>query len=117
MKIGQIVLVGVLAGPLAMGAALRPSLPADALQGKLNCSDFASQADAQAALLADPSDPNGLDQNNNGIACEEFFQTNPDATPPAAPGEKKNKNKNKKQQQQNATPTPETTETPTPEAG
>jgi hypothetical protein len=121
MKLGQIVLVGVLAGPLAMGAALRPSMPADALQGKLNCSDFASQADAQAALLADPSDPNGLDQNHNGIACEEFFQSNPDATPPAAAGAKNNKNKNKnkkqQQQQQNATPTPETTETPTPEAG
>jgi hypothetical protein len=36
----------------------------------LSCSDFKSQADAQAALRADPSDPNGLDKNRDGIACE-----------------------------------------------
>ena len=36
----------------------------------LNCSDFATQADAQAVYDATPGDPNGLDQNGNGIACE-----------------------------------------------
>ena len=36
-----------------------------------NCSDFASQADAQAVLRADPSDPNKLDQGGiPGVACE-----------------------------------------------
>ena len=35
-----------------------------------NCADFASQADAQAVLRADPSDPNGLDADSDGIACE-----------------------------------------------
>jgi hypothetical protein len=36
-----------------------------------NCPDFASQAEAQAHLRADPSDPDGLDGNDNdGIACE-----------------------------------------------
>jgi hypothetical protein len=41
------------------------------------CRDFASQANAQAVLRADPSDPNQLDTNpRNGIACEtnEAFQ-------------------------------------------
>jgi len=38
----------------------------------LNCSDFATQADAQAMLEADPSDPNGLDANHNGLACEDL---------------------------------------------
>lgn len=38
---------------------------------KYNCSDFANQAQAQAVLRADPSDPNQLDGNPpNGIACE-----------------------------------------------
>lgn len=38
---------------------------------RYNCGDFASQAQAQAVLRADPSDPNGLDGNDNdGIACE-----------------------------------------------
>lgn len=36
-----------------------------------NCTDFASQADAQAVLRADPSDPNKLDQGGiPGVACE-----------------------------------------------
>jgi LPXTG-motif cell wall-anchored protein len=36
-----------------------------------NCADFASQADAQAHLRADPRDPDGLDGNDDdGIACE-----------------------------------------------
>jgi hypothetical protein len=37
---------------------------------RYNCSDFASQAEAQAVLRADPSDPNRLDKDGNGVACE-----------------------------------------------
>jgi hypothetical protein len=33
-----------------------------------NCPDFASQADAQAVLRADPSDPNRLDADKDGIS-------------------------------------------------
>jgi excalibur calcium-binding domain-containing protein len=33
-----------------------------------NCSDYASQREAQAAL--EPGDPDGLDADNDGIACE-----------------------------------------------
>jgi Excalibur calcium-binding domain len=38
-----------------------------------NCADFKSQAEAQAALRADPTDPNRLDTDRprqDGIACE-----------------------------------------------
>jgi hypothetical protein len=35
-----------------------------------NCSDFASQAAAQRELRANPSDPNKLDTDKDGIACE-----------------------------------------------
>lgn len=36
-----------------------------------NCADFASQADAQAVLRADPADPNDLDHGGlPGVACE-----------------------------------------------
>jgi hypothetical protein len=35
-----------------------------------NCADFMSQADAQSVLRADPTDPNGLDRDVDGIACE-----------------------------------------------
>lgn len=35
-----------------------------------NCSDFQHQKDAQAILEQDPDDPNRLDGDNDGIACE-----------------------------------------------
>lgn len=35
-----------------------------------NCIHFASQAEAQAVLRADPSDPNRLDADDDGISCE-----------------------------------------------
>ena len=43
----------------------------------LDCADFASQAEAQATLDADTTDPNGLDADGDGIACEELFQSEP----------------------------------------
>lgn len=42
----------------------------------LNCSDFDTQAEAQAHLDADPSDPDGLDRDGDGIACENLPQGN-----------------------------------------
>ena len=45
-----------------------PLPPGDAL----NCDDFSSQEEAQAVLDSDPSDPNVLDGDNDGIACEDF---------------------------------------------
>lgn len=38
----------------------------------LDCKDFESQVDAQAELQRDPSDPNVLDEDNDGEACETF---------------------------------------------
>jgi len=35
-----------------------------------NCSDFDTQAEAQACLNADPTDPFNLDGDNDTIACE-----------------------------------------------
>lgn len=40
------------------------------LAGDLNCSDFQYQEDAQAVLDQDRSDPNHLDDDNDGVACE-----------------------------------------------
>ncbi|MDX3194565.1 excalibur calcium-binding domain-containing protein [Streptomyces sp. MN03-5084-2B] len=40
------------------------------LDGDKNCSDFEYQEDAQAVLDATPGDPNGLDRDKDGIACE-----------------------------------------------
>ncbi len=51
-------------------------------QGDLDCADFASQAEAQATFDADPTDPNGLDADNDGIACEETFSAPPTVAAP-----------------------------------
>lgn len=45
---------------------------ATASAADLDCADFPNQAAAQANLEANPSDPNGLDANDNGQACEDF---------------------------------------------
>jgi hypothetical protein len=39
-------------------------------QDDQNCEDFESQAAAQAHLRQDPSDPDRLDADNDGVACE-----------------------------------------------
>jgi uncharacterized protein YkwD len=47
-----------------------------------NCSDFTTQAAAQACFNADLSDPFGLDGNDNdGLACESLPVPTPEATP------------------------------------
>lgn len=37
-----------------------------------DCADFSSRAEAQAVLDADPSDPERLDADDDGLACESF---------------------------------------------
>jgi hypothetical protein len=49
---------------------LRPAFAQDDPRVGLDCEDYNSQADAQAALKQDPSDPNVLDEDNDGVACE-----------------------------------------------
>ena len=58
--------------------------PALAQSRDLDCKDFTSQAAAQANLAANPSDPNNLDANNNGQACETYTGPYKASTAPAA---------------------------------
>lgn len=54
-----------------VAAALFVGISGTALAAEdLDCNDFATQEQAQAVLDADPSDPNGLDGDNDGVACE-----------------------------------------------
>lgn len=46
-----------------------------------NCSDFSTQAEAQAVLDASPGDPHGLDRNGDGVACESLPKTEPVPNP------------------------------------
>lgn len=43
----------------------------------LDCDDFDSQAEAQAELRSDPTDPNVLSNDTDGIACETFDYNDP----------------------------------------
>src|SRR5690606_9509967 len=46
--------------------------PTDEPGDELNCDDFDTQEEAQAVLDADPSDPNRLDADGDGVACEDL---------------------------------------------
>ena len=58
-------------GSTATPTAEEPASP-PAERADLDCDDFATQAEAQAEYAADPSDPNGLDADGDGVACEEL---------------------------------------------
>jgi hypothetical protein len=65
--------LGSIAQPVAAQETAAPfdPLPYIGAGDAYNCTDFASQAEAQAVLRADPSDPNKLDQGGlPGVACE-----------------------------------------------
>ena len=49
-----------------------PSKPAVAQADQYDCASFGSQESAQVELDSDPSDPNNLDSNGNGIACDNY---------------------------------------------
>jgi hypothetical protein len=57
---------------LALGATLPLAGIANA-QPDRDCPDFASQAEAQAALDSRAGDPERLDADDDGIACETHF--------------------------------------------
>lgn len=46
-------------------------------QNTLNCSDFDSREEAQQAYDEDPSDPNMLDEDGDGEACESLTSEGP----------------------------------------
>jgi hypothetical protein len=60
----------VAAGSYAATAAGDPLPPAQVVDR--DCGDFTSQAQAQAALL--PGDPERLDADGDGVACEQAFR-------------------------------------------
>lgn len=72
------------AGVLTTGILVLFAGPAGAFD--LDCADFASRAEAQAVYDANPDDPNDLDADDDGEACEDFaYGGGQVATPPAGP--------------------------------
>ena len=63
--------------PLAGVASAQPAA------ADRDCRDFASQAAAQSALRSHSGDPQRLDPDHDGIACEDFFKTDEGGVVPA----------------------------------
>ncbi|MCH8849596.1 MAG: excalibur calcium-binding domain-containing protein, partial [Chloroflexi bacterium] len=57
---------------LALAAGLVAMTQMASAQDIYNCDDFTYQEEAQDVLDADPSDPNGLDGDNDGVACQDL---------------------------------------------
>src|SRR5215210_8094530 len=75
--VSKLVMVGLV---LAAGFVLRvtyeqmvyPDEAALAQADQYDCASFGSQESAQVELDSDPSDPNNLDADGNGIACDNY---------------------------------------------
>ena len=66
-----VLVVGVV-GRITWEQVANPSTPALAQEAQFDCASFGSQESAQAELERDPSDPNNLDPNDDGQACEDY---------------------------------------------
>ena len=92
MKVAAVAAFMLVAGMVAAlnyQQILNPTKPALA-QDEFDCASFNSQAEAQAELRRDPSDPSGLDspigtasEGTAGVACEVYPYNDParDETP------------------------------------
>lgn len=79
--------IRTLAAALAVAVAVTlPLAGVAAGAADRDCADFSSQAEAQAAFDARPGDPERLDRNGDGEACEEqFADTTPSPSPSPTP--------------------------------
>ncbi len=71
----------LLLAALALAATL-VFAPVAVAQDDLNCGDL-NEAEEQSVFAADPSDPNNLDADDDGIPCEDDTTDNGSYVPPA----------------------------------
>jgi hypothetical protein len=67
-----LVLVFGVVGRITYEQIVSTDTPAYAQQDQFDCASFGSQESAQSELELDPSDPNNLDDDNDGQACEDY---------------------------------------------
>lgn len=63
----------IFAGAVLLALLVSVPMFATAQTGDIDCADFETQRAAQAQLDRDPSDPNTLDSDSDGVACEGRF--------------------------------------------
>ncbi len=68
----MLVLVAGVVGRITYEQVVNTDTPAYAQEDQFDCASFGSQESAQAELERDPSDPNNLDPNGDGQACEDY---------------------------------------------
>ena len=71
LVIGLVLLAG-LVSRVTYEQLVHPKDPAAAQTDQFDCASFGSQQSAQAELERDPSDPNNLDPDGNGRACDSY---------------------------------------------
>jgi hypothetical protein len=71
LVIGLVLLAG-LVSRVTYEQLIHPRERAAAQSNQYNCASFGSQQSAQAELERDPSDPNDLDSDGNGRACDDY---------------------------------------------
>src|SRR4028118_1750359 len=64
---------------------INPSTPALAQEDQYDCASFGSQESAQSELNRDPRDPNNLDPDSDGQACEDYDYGGTSSTNSASP--------------------------------
>jgi micrococcal nuclease len=64
-------------------AASQSTAPGGGVDSNLDCASFETHKEAQRVLEQDPSDPNYLDGDGDGVACEELAENQPDDQPPS----------------------------------
>ncbi|WP_229378524.1 excalibur calcium-binding domain-containing protein [Streptomyces sp. VRA16 Mangrove soil] len=79
MRMGSVLLASAVAG-----AALVP-VAGTAYAADKDCADFASQAQAQAWYDSHPGDPDRLDRDGDGQACEDYTGYSSASTPTPTP--------------------------------
>jgi hypothetical protein len=71
LVVGLVLLAG-LVSRVTYEQLIHPRERAAAQSNQYNCASFGSQQSAQAELERDPSDPNDLDSDGNGRACDDY---------------------------------------------
>ena len=71
LVVGLVLLAG-LVSRVTYEQVIHPREPAAAQSNQYDCASFGSQQSAQAELERDPSDPNDLDPDGNGRACDDI---------------------------------------------
>src|SRR5215207_4570890 len=71
LVVGLVLLAG-LVSRVTYEQLIHPRERAAAQSNQYNCASFGSQQSAQAELERDPSDPNDLDSDSNGRACDDY---------------------------------------------